>query len=282
MAEDVVRFGKDGWAGSGAPSVNHNDAKRIKLKDSSVYGYLHMKNPVPHGLTVVSATLTVYVATAVDWAGTHTVSVKRLSERARFGKLDWNNKPGTTGGTKDTTVTDPDPHQAIDVNVTSHVQQWADGDPNYGWRISTDSASAIKLWGFDSDYPPILTVEYAISPSQPVDLSPSGGAVSVDKPTFTFDAVDLSQPGDMRALQIQIDAAGDFTAPDFDSGEVASSIPELGLLDRRRGLVSLTALRRTGVPVQVGRGRVGRLVRGRVVLPRRQGNADDHQPGRVA
>lgn len=229
MAEDVVRFGKDGWAGSGAPSVNHNGAKRIKFRGTDVYGYLHMKNPVPHGLAVVEATLTIYVASASDWAGTHTVSVKRLSERARFGKLTWNNKPGTTGGTKDATVTSPTPAQAVNIDVTSHVQQWADGDPNYGWRVSTDSTTALKLWGFDSDNPPILTVQYAISPSQPVDLSPSGGAVSVAKPVVTFDAVDLSQPGDMSALQVQIDPAANATAPAFDSGEVASSIPELDL-----------------------------------------------------
>lgn len=226
MAEDVVRFGKDAWAGSGAPGVNHNDAKRIKFKDTSVYGYLHMKNPVPHGLVVVSATLTVYVASASTWAGTHTVDVKRLSERARFGKLDWDNKPGTVGATRSTTVTDPDPAQAIDIDVTSHVTTWTDGDPNYGWRISTDSSSALKLWGFESDYPPILTVEYAISPSQPVDLSPSGGAVSVQKPTFQFDAVDLTNPQDMSDLQIQIDPAANATTPAFDSGWVAASAPE--------------------------------------------------------
>lgn len=232
MTEAVVRYGKDTWAGSGAPGVNHNDANLMKLNSGSAYGFLHAKSPVPLGLTVPSATLTVYVAKTSDWTGSKTISLKRLAERVPFGTLTWNNKPGVTGAAKTVTVSGAVDGQALVFDVASHVQTVANGDPHYGWRLETNSGTAHRIYGYESDYPPILTVEYAISPSQPVDLSPAGGAVSLQFPVFQFDAVDLSNPQDMTDLQIQIGASstrnadGSLTTPEFDTGWVASTVPE--------------------------------------------------------
>lgn len=231
MAEAVVRYGKETWVGSGNPTVNHNDANRLRLKSGEALAFLNAKSPVPPGLTVVEAYYVLRVAKPTEWAGTKTLKLRRADKRVPYGKMTWDNKPGVTGSSQPTVaVTNPVLGQELRFNVTTHLQAVANGSPHYGWRLETDSATAHRVWGYDSDYPPVLEVTYALSPAQPVDLSPAGGAVSVAKPILTFDSVDYVNPGDMAALRVQFDAAGDFTSGiDWDSGEVASSVPQLDL-----------------------------------------------------
>ena len=140
--EAVVRFSKDTWVGSGKPNANHNDANRIKVQDGQCYGFVHLKNPVPAGLTVVEATLTMYVAAPSQWAGTKTVKLRKVAERVPFGRMTWNNKPGVSGTSQPTaTVSSPAAQQAVQFDVTAHIQNTA-GEPWYGWRVETDSATA--------------------------------------------------------------------------------------------------------------------------------------------
>lgn len=231
METGPLKFGKDTWVGSGKPNATHNAAKRLRLKSGEAYAFVHCKNPVPAGLTVVTATYTVYAAKTADWTGTKTVKLRKVAERVPFGRMTWNNKPGVSGTSQPSvTVTGATDGQALVFDVTQHIQNTA-GEPWYGWRIETDSTTAHKVYGYESDYPPVLEVTYALSPSQPVDLTPAGGAVSMQFPTFTFDAADLDNPEDMSALEIEIAASatlatdGSFATPEFNTGEVASSSP---------------------------------------------------------
>lgn len=236
MAEAVVRYGKDTWVRDGTAAQKaapHNDASRLRVQSATAFSFLSTRIPVPPGMVVVEAYYDVFVAKPADWAGTKTLKLRRADKRVGFGKMTWDNKPGVTGSSQPTvTVTNPVDGQRLRFNITTHATNIAGGSPNYGWRLETDSATAHRIYGYDSDYPPVLTVVYAISPSQPVDLSPAGGPVSLQFPMFTFDAVDLKNPQDMTDLQIQIgtsattNADGSLTTPEFDTAWVPSSVPQ--------------------------------------------------------
>lgn len=228
MPTRVVRAGKDTWAASAKPEANHNAAERLKLLDAEANAYLWLRSPAPFEATVTSATLRVYVAAPSGWSGTKTVTARRIEEKWGAKTLTWNNRPGVIGTGVDVAVTDPVVGQAVEFDVTAHVQAVAAGSPHYGWRIATDSATAHKIFGFRSDYPPQLEVTWSAIPSTPTDLSPVG-VVSLSKPYLDFSATDLSNPGDLDAVQVQVDPAADEVSPAFDSGWVSTVESELDL-----------------------------------------------------
>ena len=235
MVEATVRYGRDTWAGEHKPAARHNAASRLRLSNATNYGgyaYVYLKSPVPPGQTVLSAKLQIFVANTDSWAGTKTLTVRRIADSWKAGKLNWNNKPGVFGSNQPTvTVTDAKDGQLLEFDVTPHVQHVADGSFHYGWRIETDSTTAHRIYGFASDNPPRLVVSFSDPPSAPTDLVPAGGAVSVAKPVFSFSATDLANPGEISAIRVQVDPAASETAPAFDSGWVSKIETDLDPTD---------------------------------------------------
>lgn len=227
MGSAIVTSGKDSWVGSGNPNRTHHKAPRLRLAQDSALAYVFLKSPVPRGSTVVSATLQLYIAGS--YSGAKTFKARRVASRFDWSDLTWNNRPGVTGASQPTaTITGGTDGQLVELDVTNHLQTVANGSRHYGWRIETDSSTAHRIYSFDSDNPPRLLVVHSGPPGTPTDLAPAG-VVSVAKPVLTFTAPDLTGEDDIAALRIWIDPTAPGSSPAFDSGEIATTVPELDL-----------------------------------------------------
>ncbi|HKY57657.1 MAG TPA: DNRLRE domain-containing protein [Aeromicrobium sp.] len=180
---------------------------------------------LPRGSIITSATLRVNQAGA--YTGTKTMTVRR-NDGTWTNLATWNNKPPLTGPTVSDSHTSSGGDQWWDFDVTAAVQAFLAGTVrNYGWSLYTDSATRINVNGSSSaSQKPHLVIEYEPPAKTPTDLSPQGGAVSVEKPVLTFDT-----EGSTTAIRVQIDAAEDGVSPDFDSGVVDATAGVLDLND---------------------------------------------------
>lgn len=145
--------------------------------------------------------------------------------------LTWKLRPAVLGtpGTADVVTKTSGPDLTVwEWDVLADVNTWVNGGQrNYGWRISTDDAASTHyLRGFlASTGKPTLELEWGYKPGAPTDLHPSAGAVSVAQPVLRFSA------GDIIALHVQIDPAGNATAPAWDSGWVTTTEEQLRLAE---------------------------------------------------
>lgn len=226
MTTETVKTGRDTWASAEKPNLNRNASRKLIVEGSTAYSYKMAKVDIPEGSIVTSATLTFFAAGPST--GSRTLTLSRLEENWKPSQLTWNNKPTVIAGSGVTatvgTLKDGDP---ITFNVAAHLQAITDGSPHYGWRLLTSAATRHKVWGVDSDHPPVLTYTYMVDAVPPTNLSPSDGATSTRHPVLTF-SHDPADDAELVSVRIQIDSARDNT-PDFDSGWVNSSVPELDL-----------------------------------------------------
>ncbi|MGI8682077.1 MAG: DNRLRE domain-containing protein [Mycobacteriales bacterium] len=224
----TIRTGSDTFVSSTHPSTEYGSADRLLVDSGSAYGltYFSVLPAVPRGATVTSATLRIRQFRA--WPGTRTMLVRTVQEAWKATRANWNNKPAAAGlPVSSVTKTGSGDGDAWDFDVTADVQAIVNGARNFGWRLSTDDTTPRYVRGFTAAaWKPILIVDYAVTPDPPGDLSPAFGAVSVDKPVLQFG---YSATLALSSVQVQIDPAGNFTAPAWDSGEVATTSAQLDL-----------------------------------------------------
>lgn len=218
MTESVARRGRDAFVSSVKPNIEYGGARYLQLKTGEKRALVYVPMPADIvGKTVASATLTAHVRGA--WSA-QTLNVTPLAADWSDARVNWNNQPTTRTGTASVTtgaLSDGD-EVAIDVKVL--VQQVADGQKHYGWRVGTFATTEQRLYAFDSGRPAwTLTVVTSEAPEAPSVLVPNGSVVGVGSPTMTFDYTDLS------ALRVQIDPAADEVTPDFDSGWLTTTTP---------------------------------------------------------
>lgn len=104
--------------------------------------------------------------------------------------------------------------------VTATIQAMVAGtQPNNGFRLEITDTTAIKIRGTAATGGrPALVVAYVVPPVAPSALHPSGSAISTAAPTLMFaDAADVTK------VQVQVDPTGNGAAPQFDTGEVATT-----------------------------------------------------------
>lgn len=231
MPDVTLRNATDTSANNAAPSRNYGDARALRLKAGERFAYVFFNRAAPRGSTITAATLRLYHRS--DWGGgSRTISVRRISETWKASRLTWNNRPGVIGSTISTTDSGGDDGTLIELDVRTIMQTVSNGSHWYGFRIETDDATARLLHSAqgDSPYRPTLVVAWSDAPEAPTTLSPSGNrAVSLSKPVLRFDFTDELGDTSLAAVQVQIDPAGSFTAPGFDSGWVDADVPELDL-----------------------------------------------------
>lgn len=220
------------------PSENVGSAPRLRLRGGSTvrnFAHIHFARPFPLGATISSATLTVY--NAESWgATTKTMTLKRVTESWKAGRITWNNRPTvtTTGQVQVTKSTSQPDGTAWAFNVTTLMQNVANGATWYGFRLEIDEDTVLrKLYSANAGKnKPVLTVTYSTAPKAPTTLSPSGNrVVAVAKPTLRFDFTDRAGNTALNAIQVQINPTNVWTAPAFDSGTVTASEPQLDLND---------------------------------------------------
>lgn len=227
MSTATVRSGFDTWAGSAKPSLEHPRETSLYVRSGAGEAFLWFKVPAPRGAVVTSATLTLRAKGASS--GSRTLTAQRVTANWSESRLNWNNKPASTSSGAATksvsTLADGD---AIDLDVTTIVQAWANGTANYGFRITTSTSTVHKLHALNSTVKPTLTVTWSDAPSKPTNLRPSEAATGIAKPHLVFDYLDLSGDTSLAAIEVQIDDAADFVGA-WSSGEVAATSAGLDL-----------------------------------------------------
>lgn len=228
----------DTWVNQNANTKNYGNGTRLQMKSGASVNknaLIFFSRPWPAGSTIVSAKLGLFSGTT--FAGSTTITVQRTAAKWSVNRVSYggpNGQPGVTGATASTTQTGAVAGSLWEIDVTALLQAVADGGGWYGFKVTTNntsdnwfhSAQAVK-----GSLRPYLLVTWSDQPDQPDSLSPAGNrAVSLNKPTLRSSFVDLTGDVTMASIQVQIDALNDFTTGiDFDSGEVATSIPQLDL-----------------------------------------------------
>lgn len=233
MTTTVLLSASDVLLRQNAPNTNYGGAG---LGVSAASGanrrtLLYFNLPFPRGVTVISATLRLHQAGAAT-GGSRTVTAFRLAAPYSESKVTWNSQPitGGLGGSATQGDGGADGREwALD--VTSIMQGISDGNAWYGFRIISDNATILPFYSRESvktQFAPTLTIEYADAPSQPEDLAPAGGrAVSIARPLLRWDFNDVSGNTNLESIQVQMNlGSADAVSPDFDSGEVASVLPQ--------------------------------------------------------
>ena len=193
---------------------------------------------VPVGATLRSAYVDVYSVDALA-AAARTVTLERINGNWAAATLTHKNRPTLVhpGGVSVTKTAALTKGELWRFDVTAQVQAAIDGavDAWDGWRLT--SASQLRFHSAESGSPalrPHLVVEWEDKPDAPTQLAPAGGrAVSVAKPLLRFDFTDVS--GSVLCAEVQVRTFPDEASalanvtPAWDSGAVASAVPQLDL-----------------------------------------------------
>ncbi|WP_166139617.1 DNRLRE domain-containing protein [Nocardioides ochotonae] len=220
MSSVTVRSGFDTHAAKRKEGRNFAGAKSLELRPAEAVGFVYFRSPVPQGATVTKATLRVY-ARGASKGPSRTVSVHRVSESWKQRQVTWNRRPDVTGSPAvSTALGNLRDGRAITVDVTSIVQAWANGAPNYGVRLSLsavdDADRLLRLYSFNTGKRPTLEVSWSDRPATPTDLRPAGGIVSTTHPTLRFDYLDVGGNTRLSAVQVEIrdpDTGDTWTSP---------------------------------------------------------------------
>lgn len=230
MPSTIQRNATDTWTNADRPSRNYADARTLHVRSADRFGYLFLNRAAPLGATVTGSTLRLVYAS--NRATAATLEVQRLAERWKVSRTTHQNRPAVTGTSVSITAPAGPAGTVVELDVTSHMQSVSNGAAWYGWRISSGSTALNQLGSANgaSAYRPSLEVAWTEAPDAPSTLVPAGNqAVSTPKPVLSFDFTDTLGDTALQAVQVQIDAAANWTAPAWDSGVVAAVEPELAL-----------------------------------------------------
>ena len=230
----VLRNAIDSAVSNLAPTKNYGNPTTLGI--SNVTGrlaevFIYFAIPFPRGATILNATLSLVNQNA--YAASTTWSVTRLAAAWSSSRITWNTRPAVTGTAVSVTKATAPAGTKWDFDVTAMMQTISNGAAWYGFKVST--TSNVYNWMYASEnanvaFRPTLSISWADNPQAPTMLYPSGGrAVSIPKPVLQCNFVDVSGDTTMQSMQIQIDDASDFATPLFDSGTVATSVPQIDL-----------------------------------------------------
>ncbi|MFF9125095.1 DNRLRE domain-containing protein [Streptomyces sp. NPDC014889] len=168
------------------------------------------------GTHILKATMSLYsyYSSSCDTTKAPTVA-KRITSSWDSAKITWATQP-TTSDTNSSSNTgrwgydSTCPPNWSNWGMTKLVQDWADGQPNYGLQISSADDKDVTAWRrFRSanyttvGYAPKLVVDYNTKPGTPTLVAPATGAVTTNgKPTLQAKATDAD--GDTVQLTFEV------------------------------------------------------------------------------
>jgi hypothetical protein len=232
----------DSYTNQNRPKDNNGDDKRIRIRGdagNAKRGYIYFALPNPEGSNVADATLSLFVKTA--WSGSRTITVKRLPYSWKEKRITWENysatSPGISTNATSVSVGSPTVGQLVTINVAAILQDAMSASEWYGFEITTTASNDTDFYSTEThleEYRPELSVTWTTNPSPPRNLKPSGGNyVSLNKPVFTWEFVDLLGSTSQARHRIQIHTSTSlFTSTDstlanpgveFDSGWVSNT-----------------------------------------------------------
>lgn len=222
----TLTTGHDTFVVEADPTGRNSRARFLKIRsgDELVPLFYMPVNPTRiANKTIVSAVLSVPVEN--NWVS-QTVTIQALAADWKVARVDYNTVPAVTGPTANSGATGVlAAGDRFEIDVTALIQEIADGEPNYGWKLTTSqSTDASWIRGFDSGYESFtLDIEFVDRPDAPTALAPEG-VISVSNPVLMVDDVD-----DLAEMQVQIDATPSGTSADYDTDWVATTKPKLNM-----------------------------------------------------
>lgn len=234
----VVKNGLDTWVDSANVHKRHGGKDWVRLQTGTERGLLWM--PVParaQGRTIATATLTGHAHGALS---SQALTLTPVASKWRAKTATWSNQPSTIGTAVTASISAKADADEVVWDVTSLVQQIANGQENLGWRITTNAATEQKFASFNSGKSAWrLDITYVDGPDVPTNMSPNGTVVSVPLPVSTFDYTTFGgDDSDLAKISFQVDK-GNNGSVDFDSGFVTATTPQIDL--NTSGLTGITA-----------------------------------------
>lgn len=230
----TIRGIPDTYVSQVKPSTNYASAPTLALRTGgpgNAYPLIRPAGiPVGPDVTIVSAVLKFFNTAA--WAGAVTVTAKRVTKTYNAATVKYTTMPTVTAtDAASQTRTGAAAGSEWDLDVTAIVQAWAAGASNYGLRLEATGTTALHIHaanasGKNSDMKPVLVITWSGSPETPTALNPDASTqVSIARPTLGWVYSDPAG-GAMAAYQLQMNDADVWTAPDYDSGVIASAQPQ--------------------------------------------------------
>jgi hypothetical protein len=176
---------------------------------------------IPVGAVVTSAVVQFWTAAAKS--GATPVRIRPISA-AWKSSVTWSNRPALGSIITTTSITGP----VLGALYSFAVTAWANTRNRNGLAIDTTVAIPISLQGSSAAInKPVMVVDYYTPNSQPVNLSPQGGAVSVPTPILSYTGDE-----DMDHQQVQYSSDGTVAGITFDSGSIPATsgryVPDVG------------------------------------------------------
>jgi hypothetical protein len=233
MTLQTITRGQNASITAAGPNKNGSGLSFQRLQSGQWAIMLSIPVTGIRGQTVVHAELSPRVRG--PWAA-QTLSVAALSAAWSVEKVTWANRPLSRFGLASKATGALVDGARTSIDVTTLVQQIADGLPHYGWIVTSSSSADSRVYGFAYDESWVLTIETSDAPNKPVTLEPNNGVVSLAKWVVRTDFVDLGGATELAAIQVQVDPNGTGNNPwttttgtTWDSGQVLTNVPKLDL-----------------------------------------------------
>jgi hypothetical protein len=236
MTTTVLRRCADSFVIQNRPSENFGALPKLVISNASSQNklaYLFFGGGPTRGVYVTRALLRVYARGA--WSGSHTITARRVTEEWKENSITYKRSPADTATDAATeAVVGMSSGDPIEIDVTDLVRAafLGAGAPYTGIRLSTSGTNDYPIHSHeakDPDLRPVLEVDYTTTPFQAFDLFPGDGAVvSIPAPFLRWTFYDADE-NEQAAYQVQIDSSDTFPTPDFDTGWVDSTDPEIDL-----------------------------------------------------
>jgi len=164
------------------PTTKYGSPSTMPVKSGDYMAFARFSlDRVPGNATIDSAVLRVY--TSASHSGTFQLQARSLSA-AVTSSVTWRTMPDRVAYVGNSpSVSSPGSGVVFDMPVTG----WAQSRPATGLGISTDSANTVWIYGSTAaHHQPSLIVTYHVPPTNPGNLRPNGGAVSLAQPVLTY------------------------------------------------------------------------------------------------
>lgn len=217
----------DTFSNQDQPGHNYGTASRLMLKGQTShkkYGYVLLARPFPLGALVLSATLTLRLASS--WPGTTVITVKRVTASWQESRLTWNNQPAVTATHQAThNVVAGAQDEDVTLDLTDMLADVAAGSAWYGIRVEIDVNGPLYVYASEAVGKPApkLDLEWTLVPDAVTDLHPLDGAVvGSATPVVTWTFRDADGTTDQASSELEVDTTDDFASPVYASGMVAN------------------------------------------------------------
>lgn len=213
----TLRNPTDAYVAESQPARNFSKTRRLYVGATSGnirYAYTYWG--LPSGLAgsnVTSAVVRLRTGGS-GFSGSVTLTMRRLGQKFSVNRVNWDNKPTTTGAAVAVTKTSHSEDQLWEFDVTTQLQAVADGAPWFGFRIEADGTGAKYIHSAEADESlrPVLVVTFSDDPEPPENLKPDDGkAVSLARPVLRWEFDDIASY-QLRLFSSEADAIANGSA----------------------------------------------------------------------